>query len=150
MQTPEDGGQAQGAADERPVLRIAALADPGGAAALAGLLEDAAGVVVETVASAGELRALIHSDRPDLALLAVDQTVAWPVTLAEEVAAALRDRVPLLVLCEVAHDAELIERRVAGPGVTVLMRAKLTAGRLVDAARTAVARHRAGNDLLTR
>ena len=149
MQTPEDGRRTHGAANAGPALRIAALADRQGAAMIDALLGGAHGFVVEALASTADLRARLAADDPDIALLVVDQTAAWPVTLAEDVAAAARDRVPLLVICAAVHDAELIERRIGGPGVTVLARSWLTADRLIDAARTAASRHRAGRSRAT-
>ena len=72
----------------------------------------------------------------------VDETPGWPVSLAERLAARLGGRVPLVIVCDSAADSEVIEQRLEGPSIRVLLRGSLTAGLLADAARAAAAHAR--------
>ena len=140
MQTPLDGRRVPTEAGAEPEFRVVTLV--AGQDSGLGLLAGVDGLTVKTVAVPAEVGRLAREVRADIVVLAPNHTDAWPVSVAEGVAADLAGSVPLLVVFEAPHDGEVLEQRIGGPGVTLIMRAAITTEQLVHAIRDAVARYR--------
>jgi len=134
---PLDGSQRVASVRDQPAaIRVATLTGPLSAALVHELAADSR-LVVRISTSPDDLVALVDRNETDAALVFVDETPGWPVSLAERLAARLGGRVPLVIVCDSAADSEVIEQRLEGPSIRVLLRGSLTAGLLADAARAA-------------
>lgn len=95
---------------------------------------------VRLVDTPDELLGLIDASATDVALLSTERMPGWPVSEAEKLAARVGGRVPLIVMVDAADDAEVLEQRIAGRAVQIMLRSSLTGDLLADLVATALAR----------
>lgn len=134
LQTPGD-------AAATPLLRLGALKGTDGSLGTAALLLEVAGVTAVEAMSVPDLVDLARSG--GVAAVVVDPELGdgWPIDTAEQIATALRDNAPVIVVCGNSHDAKILEQRIGGSGVYVLQHSGLTAQQLIDIVKGAVAAH---------
>ena len=116
-------------------VRVAVLTDPQGALGTAALLLEADGVHLMPAASLARLLAIVAAGEAQVAVVDPELGQAWPTEAAEQAVSELLARAPLIFICRVEHDAELIEQRVGGPAVRVLRHGGVSAVEIVTIAR---------------
>ena len=128
----------QGAGAE-PATRVGILTGGDGSLGTAALLLEVAGLATVEARSVTELQALVRDS--GIAAVVVDPELGdgWAVETAETVAAAIGGRLPVMLLCRHAHDAQVIQQRVAGPAISVLLHEELTAEQLATIIKGAIA-----------
>lgn len=139
--TPVNSLQTPGDAAAAPLLRLGALKGADGSLGTAALLLEVAGVTTVEVVSVPALVDLARNG--SIAAVVIDPELGdgWPIDTAEQIATALRDNAPVIVVCGNSHDAEILEQRIGRSGACVLQHAGLTAQQLVDIVKGAVAAH---------
>ena len=138
MDPKSTGRQASNAIGGQPGVRVAVLTDKSGALGSSALALDAPSLVVNRGASLEELVQLASAGAVDLVLADPGIGDGWPTETAERLVRGLQSTVPLILVCESAADAKLIEARLGRAEVGILLRDHLTPEQLVTAIRGAI------------
>ncbi len=138
MDPESPGRQASNATGGQPVVRVALLSDKSGALGSSALALDAPSLVANRGSSLAELVQLASAGAVDLVLADPGIGDGWPTDTAERLVRGLQSAVPLILLCESAADAKLIEARLGRGEVSILSREHLTPDQLVTAIRGAI------------
>ena len=137
MEPESTGRQASNARGGKPVVRVAVLTDTSGALGSSALALDARSLLVNR-ASLAELVQLASAGAVDLVLADPGIGDGWPTDTAERLVRELQSTVPLILVCESAADAKLIEARLGRAEAGILLRDHLTPEQLVTAIRGAI------------
>jgi CheY-like chemotaxis protein len=89
-------------------------------------------VVIAVFPTVAELLQLVDSHQVDAVLLDPELPEGWPATVAEQLVEGVNDRVPVLIACRSAADAQVIGDRLAGEWVFVMQRERLNPQAIVQ------------------
>jgi hypothetical protein len=99
------------------VLSVAVLEAEG--SGLAELIAGQADVAVERTTSIEELTALVAGRTLNAILVDPDLPEGWPTSIATEITEKLASTLPVVMVCQSAHELEVIRRAVIGRAVVV-------------------------------
>lgn len=141
LRRPDSIKQSESGTGAAHALHVGCLIGADGSLGTAAMLLEAKGLKVEEAPSVDALLALAKSG--SIQAVAVDPELAdgWPVDAAERLTAALRAGVPLVVICRSDQDAQIIQQRVARPGVSILQLERHSVEQVVAIIRGLIAAH---------
>lgn len=127
-------------------LRVGALKAVDGSLGTTAMLLKLADLMTAEAVSVSTLVDLARNG--SIAAVVVDPEMGegWPIDTVEQIVNELRDSAPVIMVCGNEHDAEIIEKRIAKSGLTMLRHTGLTAEKLAAAVRGAVAAHSVRRD----
>lgn len=119
--------QAMPGAGAPPHLRVAIIESDRIDSPLAALLAGHDGVETINATTVADALGLVDSQGAEAMLLDPELPEGWPSTVAEQIVEGIADRMPVLIACRSAADAQVIGDRLGGHRVWVVQREQLTA-----------------------